>query len=160
MEMQKYNSGPLRPLPKEEFLRLLAERDRPPAIGKAVMIFHGVHGNFTIIEIDDGMHRYIGVTKRMPTDKDGQTGMIVAATRAWKDYIGEDPGYCRPHTTSAKSQRRILNREFGRRLDAVKGMLNPLPRRSKLVEGILGYARKRFRSGKQVMHQDKYKSGL
>ena len=95
----------LNKITEEEFRDLLPERinnripRRTSQTSYVQEYFYGHLGNFTVFVIRDSSGRiYAGVAKRNPCDKESNdTGLTIAATRAYKEFIGKDPGYCRQH---------------------------------------------------------------
>jgi hypothetical protein len=65
--------------------------------------FGGTLGNFTVIIVKNKVGIYAGVSKRNPQDKDSNnTGLRIAAVRAWRSVCGEDPGYERQRPVSKR----------------------------------------------------------
>ena len=71
--------------------------------------FYGAIGNFTIVIIEKGKERFVGIAKRNPDDRENPSvGLCIAATRAYKALIGideEDAGYCRQRPVSKREAR-------------------------------------------------------
>lgn len=68
--------------------------------------YFGVLGNYTVVVIEKGKERFVGIAKRNPVDKlNPSAGLCIAATRAYKAMIGatdEEIGYLRQRPTSKR----------------------------------------------------------
>ena len=92
---------------KDVFFEYIPERERNLGDNK-FRVFANALGNFTVcIIVTEKGSIAAGCSKRNPGDRQSVTGFGVAATRAWRDYWGKDPGYSRQRPTSRKQAIRI-----------------------------------------------------
>jgi hypothetical protein len=99
----------LNKIEKDDFLLLLADRDRQACelLGNKSEFYVGEFGNFSVVVITTKSGLYAGVSKRNPCDRPGDTGQRIAATRAWRDLAGKPAGYSRQHPISKSEAKRI-----------------------------------------------------
>jgi len=78
--------------------------------------YMGTAGNFTVVLIEKGKERFIGVAKRNPGDKDnGSTGLQIAGTRAYRAMRGfaqDSQGYSRQRPVSKKEAKMAAIRDI------------------------------------------------
>jgi hypothetical protein len=94
----------LHEIDRAAFIGCLPVRERPKDVKSDYKVFSDMSdlGNFSVVVIQTKSGLFAGVSKRNPTDKPSETGVCVAAVRAWRSFQDKDPGYNRQRPVSKK----------------------------------------------------------